>query len=104
MNFSAPGPNIPIPPPPLDSAGMQPASPRIRHAATWDLDDLVLCARTLPQASFTERVRLAEKHGFTATSLLGPEHQALATAGVTDAEVAGAIRSVHPRTERTRRL
>lgn len=49
--------------------------------------DLVLCAQTLAQCSFDERVALAARHGFRFTSILGPEHRALLAGGATPSTI-----------------
>jgi sugar phosphate isomerase/epimerase len=46
-----------------------------------------LCGRTLPQASFTERVELAARHGFTHVSLMGHDARSILDGDVPAAEV-----------------
>jgi len=41
------------------------------------MDGLALCARTVPQASFTDRIALAARHGFTHISLMGNDARAI---------------------------
>jgi len=45
----------------------------MKHASVLRKDDLVLCAATIPDASFRERVDVAQKAGFNGISIF-PEH------------------------------
>src|SRR4051794_33747945 len=77
------------PPRALDSYARARESPRSMPRASSFLgrDDLVLCAGTIPNASFAERVASAQAGGFAAISLSVRHHAAARADGLSDADM-----------------